>query len=443
MTAVFITIAMAANLAPPKIVTTNYCIAGSDTIVAEEMHVQLVTHDQRLKTNVQVQAPSNPTNASNITMCSTSDHKLCCNCVEQLDSGAMLMLRKLTQDSTSNTSCKTLFDAFKKAEQYTNLFIDTTMIDICTNKFNSNITAFDAWINSGPNNAPVSACAKLKICDTLPGDRTGDVEIFNFSTSPAKILPGQPVNVALIYKSKEGCNPGKIVLDVEHESGFRARWGVKMLDESKKAFETFSSWTIDTKVVPTDMNSPTSESNFTEWYRCDGSTTDATLCWPAGDYTVKATIYNMDISATSANVYATNSTVFNLQESFERPFATPVAGETPCYGDQTPIAFREVKGNFCSPSCSFKNKKKPDVACPPVPAYLHAEAQSLCSLERQGSKGASNCAMMCTLPPNNKDPNTDKTKCTNPPCLCPAGAFCTAVSGAPKPFTGTCIYYPV
>ena len=62
MTAVFITIAMAANLAPPKIVTPNYCIAGSDTIVAEEMHVQLVTHDQRLKTNVQVKVTrDNPT----------------------------------------------------------------------------------------------------------------------------------------------------------------------------------------------------------------------------------------------------------------------------------------------------------------------------------------------------------------------------------------------
>lgn len=169
----------------------------------------------------------------------------------------------------------------------------------------------------------------------------------------------------------------------------------------------------------------------------EGSTTDATLCWPAGNYTVKVTIYNMDISP--SNIYATNSTVFTLQESFERPFPSG----TPCYGHQSQIAFREVKGNFCSPSCSSKNKKKPDVDCPPVPSYLNAKAHSLCVLERQGSKGASNCAMMCTLPPNNKDPNTDKTKCTNPPCLCPAGAFCTAVSGAPPPYSGTCIYYPV
>ena len=97
---------------------------------------------------------------TNTSMCSkdVTDKLLCCGCVEFLDSGAMLLLRQLTRESTANTSCKSLFDAFKDAEQYNveDLRIDTTMLAICTGKhFGSNITAFDEWINSGPNDVRV------------------------------------------------------------------------------------------------------------------------------------------------------------------------------------------------------------------------------------------------------------------------------------------------
>lgn len=106
----------------------------------------------------------NPTNITNTSMCSrdATDKALCCGCVEFLDSGAMLMLRQLTQESTANTSCKSLFDAFKVAEQYTDLRIDTTMYSICKGKyFGGNITAFDEWINSGPNDVRIFGLSGL------------------------------------------------------------------------------------------------------------------------------------------------------------------------------------------------------------------------------------------------------------------------------------------
>eukprot|EP00729_Bicosta_minor_P008195 gene8195-22113_t len=345
----------------------TFSFLGTDAIIGEEGMVVVAQKDNAGR----IFALTNITNSS---MCTGDTKLVCCNCVEFLDTGAMLVLRKLTNNAASNTSCKVLFDAFKAAEKYTDLAIDTTMYDLCSKHFKDNIAAFDSWINTGPNNAPISACQKLKACEALAKNATGDVEVVDFYA---------------------GCSTGKIVLDIEHESGFSARWGVRMLDESPSAFEKREwSWKIDTRVVPTAANSEASESNYSEWLSCDGSTTDPTLCWPAGNYTAKIVIYNGDISP--PHPYATASTVFRLKESFERPFE----------------------------------------------ASAPSSAKSLCTLERQGNKGASNCAMMCVLPPDNKDPNTDKTKCTKPPCLCPAGAFCTPISGAPPPFTGTCVYYP-
>ena len=162
------------------------------------------------------------------------------------------------------------------------------------------------------------------------------------------ISPGSPAfEIVLSYASKTGCSTGKIVLDIEHESGFSARWGVRMLDESPSAFDKREwSWKIDTRVVPTAANSEASESNYSEWLSCDGSTTDPTLCWPAGNYTAKVVIYNGDISP--PHPYATASTVFRLKESFERPFeaSAPSSVMPPCYvrtGIIIPPAFFDLR----------------------------------------------------------------------------------------------------
>ena len=203
-----------------------------------------------------------------------------------------------------------------------------------------------------PKQAPVSACAQLKLCSTLPGNQTGDVEILDFyagidkdpnvyAINPGRceinyafisracsgivmgcsVLPmhgfygggrsspsvlsrsgslllsvpayvrctgdvisrseGEAVDIVISYASKTGCNSGKIVLEVAHESGFRATWGVKMLDASPRAYSVEKySWDVDTSVVPTEANSKASESNFTEWIRCDGQCL-ATLAHPS------------------------------------------------------------------------------------------------------------------------------------------------------------------
>lgn len=92
---------------------------------------------------------------------------------------------------------------------------------------------------------------------------------------------GEAVDIVISYASKTGCNSGKIVLEVAHESGFRATWGVKMLDASPRAYSVEKySWDVDTSVVPTEANSKASESNFTEWIPCDGQCL-ATLAHPS------------------------------------------------------------------------------------------------------------------------------------------------------------------